>query len=255
MRREHVGVVIGLPRVEMDAVVVDDRGEALDHRDVPVAHPVVAAAHELDAGIGALHHESERLGLLDVVLRAQAPDLPAAVHLVAEAPVAYAIWPGMTVLAAEVRPRGVARAVAVLDPGLRLVHGSRAHVDADVRLRAEEAAVLDEFVGAEAIRLLRVPGELAPAWARVHGAHAVEPVIAAHEVAARPAQHGHAQGPHGLQHVLAESALVAERRPFLEDAAVDAAAEVLDEVSEDPPVDLPDLPLEIDLDLGHRRAV
>src|SRR2546429_6321140 len=38
----------------------------------------------------------------------------------------------------------------------------RSHVDDDERLGAERAAVLDELVGAEPVRLLGVPGELGP---------------------------------------------------------------------------------------------
>ena len=253
--REHVGVVIGLSRVEVDAVVVDDGCEALDHRHVPVAHPVVAAADQLDGGIGALHDEGEGLGFLDVVLGAQAADLPASVHLVAEAPVAHAIRLGMAVRAPQVRPRRVAGAVTVLDPRLRLVHGARAHVDADVRLGAHGAAILDELVGAEAIRLLRIPGELAPARPVRERPHPVEPVVAADEVAAGPAQDGYAQRPHRVEHVAPEPSLVAEGRALLEDAAVDAAADVLDEVSKDSPVHRADLPIQVDSNRGHGSAL
>ena len=57
-----------------------------------------------------------------------------------------------------------------------------------------------------------------------------------------------------LQHVAAEAALVGERRALVEDAAVDAAAEVLDEVAEDPAVDATDLAVEVDRDPGHARV-
>src|SRR5437660_5329130 len=103
--------------VEVNAVIVDDLRQAVEHRHVPVADAVVTAADELDGRIGPLHHERETPGLLHVVLGAQAADLPAAVHLVAEAPVANAVRLGVAVLPTQVRPARVPRAVAVLDPG------------------------------------------------------------------------------------------------------------------------------------------
>ena len=44
-------------------------------------------------------------------------------------------------------------------------------------------------------------------------------------------------GPRGVEHVAAEAARVAERRALVVDAAVDAAAQVLDELAEDARVD------------------
>ena len=249
--REDGGVVVRLPGVKVDAVPVDDGREALDHRLVPVAPAVVAAADQLDRRVGALHDERERPGLLDVVLGAQVPDLPAPVHLVAEAPVAHAVGLGMAVGPPEVRPVRVAGAVAVLDPGLGLVHRARPHVHADVGLGAEGAAVLEELVGTEAVRLLRVPGQLAAPGPPVDRPDAVEPVIAADEVAARPSEHRDTERLCRLQHVPAEAARVAQRRALLEDPAVDAAPEVLDEVAVDPPVDGTDPAGQVDRDAGH----
>src|SRR5207249_12337166 len=137
----------------------------------------------------------------DAVLGAYAPALPAAVHVVAEPPVAVPMGPAMPVLTPQVRPGGIAGAVTVLDPGLGLVHGAGAHVDADVGLSPDAAAILDELVGAEAVGLLGVPGELGPARASVDGPDAVEPVIAADEVAPRPAQHGYAERADRLQDI------------------------------------------------------
>ena len=102
-------------------MVVDVGGEPFDDLDVPVGPAVVATTDQLDPGIGPLHHLGEFDRLLDVILGRQRPDLPAAVHLVAEPPVAHVIGLGVTVLAAPVRPVGGAGAVAVLDPILRLV--------------------------------------------------------------------------------------------------------------------------------------
>src|SRR4029453_13882438 len=83
----------------------------------------------------------------------------------------------------------------------------------------------------------------------------VEPVIAADEVAAGPAQDGDAQRPHRIQHVAPEPSLVAERRALLEDAAVDAAADMVEEVSKDSPVHRADLPIQVDSNRGHASAL
>src|SRR5947209_699546 len=251
VRLEDIRVVIGLARVEMNAVVVHDRGQTLENDGVPVAPAVVPAADELDGGIRPFHDQGEGAGLLDVVLGAEAADLPAAVHLVAEPPVADPIGLRMPVLTPQVRPGGIAGAVAVLDPGLGLVHGAGAHVDADVGLGADAAAILDELVGAEAVGLLGVPGELGPARASIDGPDTVEPVIAADEVAPRPAQHGYAERADRLQDIEPVAARVAQGGALLEDSAVDAAAEMLDEVSEDAPIHAADAAIQVDADPGH----
>jgi len=76
-----------MARVEMNAVVIDHGGHG-PRRTIasPVAPAVVPAADELDGGIRALHDQGEGAGLIDVVLGAEAADLPAAVHLRCRAP-------------------------------------------------------------------------------------------------------------------------------------------------------------------------
>jgi hypothetical protein len=182
-------------------------------------------------------------------------DLPAAVHLVAEPPVAHAVGVGVAVLSSQIGPRGVPGPVAVLHPRLGLVHRPRAHVDADERLGAEHAAVLDELVGAESVGLLRVPGQLAAPETLRPGADTVEPVVAADEVAARPPQDRNAQRPGGVEDVAPEAALVAERRALVVDAAVDAAAQVLDELPEDARVHGAQTPRQVDADAIHRAPL
>src|SRR5262249_3577841 len=97
----------------------------------------------------------------------------------------------------------------------------------------------------------RVPCELAATGSLILRPHAVHPVIAAHEVAAGPAQERDAQRPHRLQHVLAKAPGVAQRGAFLVEAAVDAASEMLDEVAEDATVHRADASREIDPDAVH----
>src|SRR3989475_9901485 len=230
---------------------VDERGQPAQGDLVPLAPAVLAAADELDGRIGTFHDHGERARLLHVVVGVHVADLPAAVHLVAQPPVAHAVRGGAAGLPTEFRPRGVARAVAVLDPRLGLVHRARAHVHADERLGAEHAAILDELAGAEAIRLLGVPRRPAAPRSLVSGPDAVEPVVAAHEVAAGPAEDRDAQGSRGVEHVAPEAAGVGERGTLVVDAAVDAPPQVLDELAEDPAVDGAEAPREIDRDASH----
>ena len=67
-------------------------------------------------------------------------------------------------------------------------------------------------------------------------ADAVLPVVAGDEIAARIAHDGGRELAHHRQHVLAEALLVGLRVAGLVDAAIDAAAEMLDEGAEQPPV-------------------
>src|SRR5579864_5944280 len=235
----------------MDRMVVDEIADTIQHDAVPLAPPVVPAADKLNAGVRQLHDVGELPRHTDVVLGASGADLPGAVHLVAEAPVLHTVGLRMPVPAPEVGPVRVPRAVAVFDPRLGLVHRAGPHVDHDERLRTELAAVRDELVGAEAVGLLAVPGKLHAPGAVRRRPDAVRPAIAAHEIAARPAQHRHAQRSQRVQHVAPEALRVAERRAFLEDSAVNAAAEVFDETAEDRPIHAADPPRRVYGDPVH----
>src|SRR5947209_14362474 len=172
----------------MNAVVTNVRRQAVDDGSIPVGPAPLSAAHQLDARVRPFHHRRERARFLDVVLGRAGADLPGAVHLVAEAPVSDVVRRLVAVGAAVIGPGRVARPVAVFDPGLGLIHAARTHVDADVGLGTERAAVLDELVGAERIGLLAAPGKLHAPRPSIARTDAVHPVVAAYEVAAWPAQ-------------------------------------------------------------------
>ena len=253
MRMQHVRVVQVAPRVDMNRVIIHEVGEPLQHDAVPVVPPLLSATHQPHAGIGPLHHRRELPGLLHVVLSAERADLPFSVHLVAQSPVLHPVRFLVAVLSAQVGPVRVARAVAVLHPGLRLIHRAGAHVDHDERVGPERPAILDELVGAESVRLFPVPGKLDPAGPLLHGAYTVEPVVAADEVPAGPPQYGHAKRAEGLEYVPPEATLVAEGRTFLEDPPVDAPAQVFDKAAEDAAVDGPDPSVGIQRNPCHVR--
>ena len=103
-------------------------------RAVPVAPAVPAATHQFDRAVQPAQRIGPAASLGDVLLGGEMADLPVAPHLVAETPVVDVVWLGVTVGPAQIGPVGVARAVAVLDPGQRLLQRAGAHVEADVRL-------------------------------------------------------------------------------------------------------------------------
>ena len=83
----------------------------------------------------------------------------------------------------------------------------------------------------------------------------VDPVVVADEVAARPAQQRHLQAARAVQDVGAEAVLVAQRRARLEDPAVDAPPEVLDEPAEDAPIDRAERAVEFECDSRHGEVM
>ena len=208
-RQNVTPVVIGAG-VDMDRVVVDVCRQAVDHAPVPVAPSVSAATDELDGGIRPANGIGPAPGRGDVLIGGQMTNLPLAIHLVAQAPVANVVRLSVTVRAAQVRPVRIASAVAVFDPGAGLIQRARAHVEADVRLGAKRATVLDELVGPERVRLLGVPGDVESSWSLLDRADTVGPVIAAYEVPTRPAKNRRAERASGIQHVTPEATLVTE---------------------------------------------
>ena len=103
-----------------------------------------------------------------------------------------------------------------------------AHVDAQHGRGVDLAAELDELVGAKLVGFDRLPGQFAAARALLFGADAVEPVVAAEEVAAGVADDRVRLVAQGVEHVVAEALLIGQRRLGIIDALVDAAAHVLD---------------------------
>jgi hypothetical protein len=203
-------------------VHVDVPGQAVDDVPVPVVHSGLAAADQLDAGVEPLERRCPSAGL-GHVLRGGA----AAVHLVAQAPVPDAERLGVPVRLPAAGPVAVTAAVAVLHPGQRLVQGTGIHVDAEHRLDGGDRAPAQELARAETAGLLGTG----------RGAQ-------------RPADVGHPEVADGREHVGAEAA----RRSVLDEAAVNAASQVLGDAAEDPPVDGADGPAGQHVDMGHRSS-
>src|SRR5699024_1866055 len=118
------------------------------------------------------------------------PDLPRAVHLVAQAPEPDVVRFLGAVAAAQVGVVGAAGHVAVLQQVQCLLHPAGTEVDGHHRLRAGLAAPGDELVHADLVRLRGVPGQVRPPGPVLLWAGAVLPSVAGDEVAARVADGG-----------------------------------------------------------------
>src|SRR5207244_6718867 len=97
---------------------------------------------------------------------------------------------------------GPGLAVAVLDPGGRLLRRPGAGVDRDRRLGVDQPAELHELVGADQVRLGLGPEVVEAEGAALARADAVAPVVVLGEVAARPAQQAGSELPGQLQDVV-----------------------------------------------------
>jgi len=161
------------------------------------------------------------------------PDLPGAVHLVAQAPVLHAVPFPLAVRGAQVAVVRAGGEVHVLHEVGGVLDAAGAEVHGPHRFRAEFAGEVHELVRSELVRFGGAPREGAAAGPLGFRADAVLPAVAGHEVPARVAHDavvGLAQGGH---HVAAQAAFVGEGRGRVVDALVDAASHVFGEAAED----------------------
>ena len=239
----------------MDVEVVDQRAGLLQEqarRIDDVGRPVrCAGGDELDGRVHQLHGFGE-LGIgAGVFGGGLVADLPGAVDLVADAPVAHVVRLREAMRLAQLhRLRGL-RPVAVFQPVARLTQVAVAAVDHEEGLRFQQAAEADELVSAEVVALQRMPGEVEARRTFVAGADAVAPAVAGDEVAAGIADDGHALAPQRVEHVEAQALVIGLRRAGVVNAAVDAAVHVLGEAAEDVAVDGPGCAQGVEPDVVH----
>src|SRR5262249_7378017 len=107
----------------------------------------------------------------------------------------------------------------------------------DVRHGVQPAAIGDELMGAHGICLNGAPDVVEAHRARRAQPHAIAPVVSGDKVAAWIANACGGKLAQRLQHIDAEPILVREGRAWLEDTAIDAAPEVLHELSKQQRVD------------------
>src|SRR5919112_1337802 len=89
---EDVRPVVVASRVDVYAVVVDERREAFDHHPVPIRQAAEAAADELYVRVRPPHYLGKLTGLSHVIFGGERPDLPLPVHLIAQCPVLDFVW-------------------------------------------------------------------------------------------------------------------------------------------------------------------
>ena len=179
---EHPGQ---LADIEVLTDQVHEAGGPGQHAFAP--GPDRADADDLYRRVRRLHDLGEAVVLLDVILKRHMAELPVAVHLVAHRPPLHSPGTVPPVFGAPSAHQGGGCAVDVFD--LFGGHGLRAlaAVDRDVRLGIDEAAQVQELVDADVVVLDPEPGRVLARRAAVGITDAVLPVVAADEIAARPA--------------------------------------------------------------------
>src|SRR6185437_16998099 len=103
--------------------------------------------------------------------------LPTSVNFIAESPILHVVGIRVPVLLALISPVSVRRGVAVFHPVRCVLHRPRAHVYADIWFGAKLAAVFDELVGAETVRLFFLPGGIPAARPRIFRPDSVFPIV------------------------------------------------------------------------------
>ena len=231
-----------LPSVAVELLVVGVAGDEVDrvvgglqHRGLPAAErghrrAGTAAGDQLDVGLGRAQRPGRRRRQAPVLLGGLLAGLPRAVHFVAQAPHPDAVrlrrrrWPGAGPTGACHRG-WFAYSCTSRASWMPRVPRFTAYISSTSALAAHRA---------NSSMPTWLVSTLCQARSRRRGrwcdrADAVLPAVAGDEVAARVADHAHAQLPGQRQHVGAEAVLIGGGVPGLEDSRVDTAAHVLHE--------------------------
>ncbi|MDI2022050.1 hypothetical protein PJL18_02579 [Paenarthrobacter nicotinovorans] len=218
-------------------------------------HPGIRAAarDEFNGRIHVSHGLGGFLGQTAVFIGCLVPDLPRAVHLIAEAPELDVERVLVAVLRPEVRPVRASAVVGVLHNGAGFLDSLGAKVDGFHDFGAGLPGPVHEFVQSKGVGLHGVPGAIQAAGPVFPWTDPVFPVVAGDEVAAGVSDNGGAEFLDELEDVLAEAVLVSLRVPGFVNPGVDAAAHVLHEGAEEPAGYLPDgeVAIEGDACAGH----
>ncbi|MGI3197975.1 hypothetical protein ACRJ4W_03440 [Streptomyces sp. GLT-R25] len=201
-----------------------------------------AAGDQFDGGVDLPHRAGGLGGDPSVLLGGLVAGLPGAVHLVAEAPHLDAERVLVAVRDPLLGQGGPGRVVGVLLELQGLRHSPGPEVDRHHRLglRADLLQEADVLGEPEAVGLRRPPGEVEPPGPLLGRADRVLPLVAGDEVAAGVADGGDAEFTDELQHIGPQPRLVGRGVARLEDAGVDATAEVFHERAEETGVDFAD---------------
>src|SRR5258708_23534250 len=151
-------------------------------------------------------------------------------------------------LTAQVAPARSARNVAVLDQIRGLFSSAGAEVQAHERLGADGFTPGKKFVGAELIRIGRVPGAVENSRAISLGADAIKPVVARDEISTGIANNGDAEMADFVHDVFAEAVRIGELGAGIGNPFVDGAAEMFEKRTEQIAVNGGDGASRIDVD-------
>ena len=175
--------------------------------------------------------------------------LPGAVHFVAQAEQLDAEGLLRAVPDTHIRELAAAFVVGVFHHVPGLFGAAGAQVDGVHHLGIGFLRPVREFMQADFVGLGGEPGQIQALGPLLPGADGVLPVETRHEVAAGIAHHGHADFPNLFQYIFAEALLVRQGVAWLINAAVHRAAQMFNEGTVHPGVDLPDAVVFIQ---GHR---
>ena len=255
--REFRGPVLVLPAarngVEVQAQAVHAERGVLHHDLGPVGVPAVGTAGDLVQLVASVLAAEILVPAVHVRVVLRPHDAAAAPAFVADAPVLHAPAVLPAVGPALAHHGGVPVGVQVFHPLAHFLRRAAAHVARDVGLAAHLAAQFHEFVGAEGVVLRHAaPVGVHHVAALLLRADAVPPVVLIREAAARPAQHRHMDGLHGLHDVRADAVHVGDIAVLPdEDTPVDAVAQVLREIAVDIPGNRPGRLVPFDIDPCH----
>src|SRR5512146_1421428 len=129
--------------------------------------------------------------------------------------------------------------MAIFNPIAQLARCTRAHITAEVRFSADQTAEANKFLGTYPIGFDHLPPvNVDPAGALVVRAYTILPMIIVGKATARPTNDGWFHPAQGLDDISAKTSHVGDGRILADpDAVINAAAEVLGEMTVDIRVD------------------
>src|SRR5690606_9072497 len=205
-----------------------------------------AADDEFEAGVDLPHGPGGLGGQARVLLRAAVPQLPGAVHLVAQAPHADVVRAWCAVGDPQVRESCAGADVGVFQDVQGVLHAARPEIHRVHELAADLARPRGELVEPDLVRLGGVPGQIEASWPLLTRADAVLPAVSGDEVPARIADGRHAELPDQRHDVFAVPLIIGGGMAGFVDAVVHTAAQMLDERAEETAVDRADGEIRVD---------
>ena len=221
-----ISIVIHIPVVEMQIITIDFRLTIFDKTTEEVLGPLHAFARLVTVrtardgihfrrrehiGGEAWHSGCEPAVFVKVGLRRHGT--ASSPHFVANAPIFHTVRCFMAVGLTFLGQIGGLLTIAVFHPILHFGHSTGKHVDIDPRFRAEHFAQTQEFVGAEAVIVEFVRGEvfIKGGFTFALRPHAVTPMVGVCVATARPTNNRRLQCTQSIQCGLAVAMLVFNR--------------------------------------------